>query len=63
MILVAETYKISKGFPKDAAYGLTSQMRRCAISIPSNMQDYSKSYDNTTGSQQSKHAAFQRLEK
>ena len=39
MILVTEVYKISKGFPKDEAYGLTSQMRRCAISIPSNMAE------------------------
>ena len=34
MTLVIEIHKISKGFPKDEAYGLTSQMRRCAISIP-----------------------------
>ena len=34
MTLVTEIYKISKEFPKDEAYGLTSQMRRCAISIP-----------------------------
>ena len=39
MALVTEVYKISKGFPKDEAYGLTSQMRRCAISIPSNMAE------------------------
>ena len=39
MTLVAEIYKISKGFPKDEVYGLTSQMRRCAISIPNNMAD------------------------
>ncbi len=39
MTLVTEIYKISKGFPKNEAYGLTSQMRRCAISIPSNMAE------------------------
>ena len=39
MTLVTEVYKISKGFPKDEAYGLTSQIRRCAISIPSNMAE------------------------
>ena len=39
MTLVTEIYKISKGFPKDEAYGLTSQIRRSAISIPSNMAE------------------------
>ena len=39
MTLATEIYKISKGFPKDEAYGLISQMRRCAISIPSNMAE------------------------
>jgi four helix bundle protein len=39
MTLVTEIYKISKGFPKDEVYGLTSQMRRCAVSIPSNMAE------------------------
>ena len=39
MTLVTEIYKISKGFSKDEAYGLTSQMRRCAISIPSNIAE------------------------
>jgi len=39
MTLVTEIYKISKEFPKDEAYGLTSQIRRCAISVPSNMAE------------------------
>ncbi len=39
MTFVTEIYKISKEFPKDEAYGLTSQMRRCAISVPSNMAE------------------------
>jgi four helix bundle protein len=28
-------YKITKSFPKDEMYGLTSQMRRSAVSVPS----------------------------
>ena len=39
MLLVTEIYKISKSFPKDETYGLVSQMRRCAISIPSNIAE------------------------
>lgn len=30
-------YKITKGFPKSEMYGLTSQMRRSAVSVPSNI--------------------------
>ena len=32
-------YNISKQFPKEEIYGLTNQMRRCAISIPSNIAE------------------------
>jgi four helix bundle protein len=30
-------YQITAGFPKDEIYGLTSQMRRAAVSVPSNI--------------------------
>ncbi len=30
-------YKLTKGFPKDEIYGLTSQMRRSIVSVPSNI--------------------------
>jgi len=39
MTLVTEIYKITKIFPKDEIYGLVTQMRRCAISIPSNIAE------------------------
>jgi len=39
MALVTEIYGVSKAFPQVEAYGLTSQLRRCAVSIPSNMAE------------------------
>ena len=30
-------YRVTKSFPKDEIYGLTSQMRRSAVSVPSNI--------------------------
>jgi len=35
--LVLEIYNLTKKFPKDETFGLISQMRRCAISIPANI--------------------------
>jgi four helix bundle protein len=39
MNLVENIYSISKSFPKEEMYGLTSQMRRCAVSVPSNIAE------------------------
>jgi four helix bundle protein len=39
MSLVTSTYVLSKTFPEDERFGLTSQMRRSAISIPSNIAE------------------------
>jgi four helix bundle protein len=37
--VVLEIYRATKAFPPDERYGLTSQMRRAAISIPANIAE------------------------
>ena len=39
MDLVTETYRATRCLPKDEQYGLSSQMRRAAVSIPSNIAE------------------------
>ncbi len=51
MDLVEEVYRLSQRFPSSEIYGLTSQMRRSAVSIPSNIaeghtREHSKEYLN-----------------
>jgi four helix bundle protein len=37
--LVGEIYRITEKFPKEETYGLSSQMRRAAVSVPSNIAE------------------------
>jgi four helix bundle protein len=39
MNLVEDVYKITVNFPKEEKYGLISQIRRCSVSIPSNISE------------------------
>ena len=39
MQLTAAVYRLSKAFPRDKIYGLSSQIRRSAVSIPSNIAE------------------------
>jgi four helix bundle protein len=59
MKLVTDIYAITRSFPADELYTLTSQLRRCAISIPSNIaegygrnstNDYKRFLQISTGS-------------
>lgn len=37
--LTLDVYKSSKAFPREERYGLTSQMRRCSVSIGANIAE------------------------
>ena len=39
MLLVKQIYVMTRQFPRDEKFGLTSQMRRAAVSIPSNIAE------------------------
>jgi four helix bundle protein len=39
MDFVVKVYEVSLSLPKEEKYGLTSQLRRCAVSVPSNISE------------------------
>ncbi len=39
MTLVTKNYQLTQKFPKEEIFGLTSQIRRCTVSIPSNIAE------------------------
>ena len=39
MELVVGTYRFSSSFPREELYGLTSQLRRASVSVPSNIAE------------------------
>ncbi len=39
MTLVEESYRFSKGLPRDELFGLVSQIRRASVSVPANIAE------------------------
>jgi four helix bundle protein len=39
MVIAEQVYRLTRGFPKDEVYGMTSQIRRSAVSIAANIAE------------------------
>ncbi len=49
MELVTDIYKVTRDYPQDELFGIVSQMRRAAVSIPSNISEgYGRLYGKET---------------
>lgn len=47
MALAENCYRVTKPFPKEEIYGLVSQIRRAAVSVPANIAEgYGREYRN-----------------
>jgi four helix bundle protein len=44
--IVEDVYSLTKEFPREEKYSLISQMRRCSVSIPSNIAEGFRRYHN-----------------
>jgi four helix bundle protein len=51
IVLCKDVYQLTESFPQKEIFGLTSQMRRCSISIPSNIAEGQRRGSNKEFSQ------------